>query len=72
MARIAALGDPHRVRPLALAGVQTLGAVTNDEIVNAWSMVGPDVAVLILTRQAWAALADRLDERRSLLVTVLP
>jgi len=72
MARIAALGGRNRIQGLALAGVVPLPAATVDEALVAWRGLPSDVGVLILTPQAAEALADHLDERRDLLVTVLP
>jgi vacuolar-type H+-ATPase subunit F/Vma7 len=72
MGRIAALGDAHRIQVFAIAGVEPHPAVTADEAVAAWQSLSPDVAVLILTSQAAAALDERLAERPDLLVTVLP
>lgn len=72
MGRIAVLGERHRIQALAIAGVEAHHAMTDEEAVLAWQQLSNDVAVLILTRQAAAALAGRLEERRDLLVTVLP
>lgn len=72
MARIAALGERSRIRAFALAGVVELAAATDDEVVAAWRSLASDVAVLVLTPEAQRALAGRIDERRDVLVTVLP
>ena len=71
MGRIAALGDRHRIQPLAIAGVEAHPAATDDEAIAQWQRLPHDVAVLILTPQAAAALAGRLGERPDLLVTVI-
>jgi len=72
MGRIAALGERHRIQALALAGVEGHPAATAEEALSAWHELSAEVAVLILTRESAATLAGRLDERRDLLVTVLP
>lgn len=72
MGTIAAIGDRHRVQPLGIAGVDVHHAASDDEAVAAWQQLRPDVAVLIVTAQAASALASRIDDRRDLLVTVLP
>ena len=72
MARIAALGERHRIQALAIAGVEAHPAATDEDVLSAWRDLSAEVAVLILTQQSSAALAGRLDERRDLLVTVLP
>jgi vacuolar-type H+-ATPase subunit F/Vma7 len=72
MGRIAALGDGYRIQALAIAGVEPHPAATGDEAVAAWQSLSHDVAVLIVTAQAAAALGERMKERPHLLVTVLP
>jgi vacuolar-type H+-ATPase subunit F/Vma7 len=72
MGRIAALGERHRIQALAIAGVEAYPAATDEDALSAWRDLSTEVAVLILTQQSFAALAGRLDERRDLLVTVLP
>lgn len=72
MGRIAALGERSRIQAFAIAGVEGHPAATNVEALSAWHELSHEVAVLILTRESAAALAGRLDERRDLLVTVLP
>ena len=71
-ARIAALGEWRRIQPLAVAGVEAYFAETEDQVMADWSALPEDVAVLVVTKNAADALKDRLDERRKLLVTVLP
>ncbi len=72
MGRIAALGGWHRIQALAIAGVEAHPAATQEDALAAWHDLSPEVAVLILTPESAAVLAGRLDERRDLLVTVLP
>jgi vacuolar-type H+-ATPase subunit F/Vma7 len=72
MSRIAALGERSRIQGYSIAGVEAVAVDTADDTVTAWQMLPRDVAVLILTPQAAAVLADRMHERPDLLVTVLP
>ena len=72
MARIAAIGERHRIEALGVAGVDARAAATADEALTAWRDLPSDVAVLILTPEAASALGDRVEERRDLLVTVMP
>jgi vacuolar-type H+-ATPase subunit F/Vma7 len=71
MGRIAVIGERHRIQPLAIAGADPHPAETPEQALSAWAEIGSDVAVLILTGDAAAALAGRIDERRDLLVTVM-
>jgi vacuolar-type H+-ATPase subunit F/Vma7 len=72
MGRIAALGESRRIQALGIAGVEAYAASTEEEAAAAWTALSPEVAVLVLTPQSAAALAERLAERPDLLVTVLP
>lgn len=72
MGRIAALGEHHRIVAFAIAGVEAHPALTEEEVLAEWQQLPRDVSVLILTPHAAAALAGRLEERRDLLVTVMP
>ena len=72
MARIAVIGERHRIQALAIAGADPHAAETADERLAAWNQLAANVAVLILTPESAAALGSRVDERRDLLVTVLP
>ena len=72
MARIAALGEWRRIQPLAIAGVEAFFAETSEQALAEWNALPADVDVMILTKDAASALEQRLDDRRKLLVTVLP
>lgn len=72
MARIAALGEWRSIQPLAIAGAEPHQAEDDEQARTEWKALSSDVAVLVLSKAAAAALRDRLDERRDLLVTVLP
>lgn len=72
MGKIAVLGERHRIDALALGGAEAHAADTPEQAVQAWSELSSDVSVLIVTATASRVLADRLHERRDLLITVLP
>jgi vacuolar-type H+-ATPase subunit F/Vma7 len=72
MSAIAALGNRERVEGFALAGVRVLVAEDDDAVRTAWSALDRDVAVLILTQDAQAALSDDLPSRPALVWTTLP
>lgn len=72
MGRIAAVGEWDKIQAVALAGVEPHRAADPGEALAAWLELPADVSVLILTPQSESALAGRVDERRDLLVTVLP
>lgn len=72
MSRIAAIGEELRIAGLALAGVEVFPAEDASKAAAAWEAMGPDIGLLLLTRGAAAALADRLPERKDLLWVTLP
>jgi vacuolar-type H+-ATPase subunit F/Vma7 len=72
MGRIAVIGEPHRIQALTIGGAQAHPAQTPEEVLAAWAAITPDVAVLILTREAAGILEGRTDGRRDLLITVMP
>ncbi|HYB22615.1 MAG TPA: hypothetical protein VED41_02380 [Solirubrobacteraceae bacterium] len=58
--RIAALGERERVRGFAFAGVHLAAAEDADAARAAWRSLPGDVGLVILTRDAHAALAAEL------------
>jgi vacuolar-type H+-ATPase subunit F/Vma7 len=72
MGKIVALGERNRVQGYSIAGVEAVVAGTADDTVEAWRNLPRDVAVLILTAQAAAALGERVSERPDVLIAVLP
>lgn len=63
--RAVVIGDERRLGGYALAGAEVLG-------VEDWPSVGDDVVLVVLTEEAYAALAPRLAERAGLIWAVLP
>lgn len=71
--RIAAIGEEARVVGFALVGVLALPAPTAEDAVAAWAALPADVALVVLTPEAAAALADELaDPASSRLAAVMP
>lgn len=72
MARVAAIGELTRVQGFALAGVVVLVAADPEAVRTAWSSLDDDVAVVVLTPAAAAALGDEPASRRWPLTVVMP
>ena len=72
MSRIAAIGEDVRVAGYGLAGAEVHAAEDAPAVQAAWDALGDDVACLVLTPAAGAALRDRLADRPRLVWTVLP
>jgi vacuolar-type H+-ATPase subunit F/Vma7 len=72
VSRAAAIGDQVRLGGYPLAGVELHAAADDAAVRAAWEALGDDVACLILTPAARAALGDRLLERPSLVWVVTP
>ena len=71
--RVAAIGEEPRVVGFALAGVLTLPARTPEEVVAAWAALPTDVALVVLTPAAAAALTEELaDPSTTRLAAVMP
>jgi vacuolar-type H+-ATPase subunit F/Vma7 len=68
----AAIGEDVRVGGYGLAGVEVHAAEDGDAARAAWAALPADVACLILTPAAHAALGARLGERPGIVWTVLP
>ena len=71
MARVAVVGEQVRVQGFALAGAQVLVAEDAQAVRAAWRSLDGDVAVVVLTDRAAAALGDEL-ERWPLTVVMPP
>ena len=70
MARVAVIGEDTRVQGFRLAGAIVCPAHGTDEVRAAWQALSDDVAVVVLTAVASAALADTPTGRR--LTVVMP
>jgi vacuolar-type H+-ATPase subunit F/Vma7 len=73
MSYIVAIGDQERLRGFPLAGVEVAVAEDPAGAREAWDSLPPDVALVILTPTAHAALAAKaLDPRGLRLWVVMP
>lgn len=72
MSRVAAIGEVRRVAGFALAGVDVYVAESPEAAHAAWSALGEDVGLVVLTPLAAAGLEERLSEREDLLWVTLP
>lgn len=72
MSRIAAIGPQTRIAGYAMAGVQVLVAEDAEGAHAAWDGLGGDVACLLMTSSAHAAVQERLAERPDLIWAVIP
>lgn len=70
--RVAALGEEPLVAGFALAGALVVPAGTAVEVVSAWAALPSDVALVVLTPAAAAALGDELPGPSSRLTAVMP
>lgn len=70
---VAVIGERELVHGYALAGVQVAPAADSEQARAAWAALGDEVAVVILTPSAYAALAAReLVQRPQRLWVVMP
>jgi vacuolar-type H+-ATPase subunit F/Vma7 len=73
MSHIVAIGERERLRGFALAGVEVAAADDPAETRAAWDSLAPEVALVILTPAAHAALSgSELDRRGQRLWVVMP
>ena len=71
MARVAVLGEQLRVHGFTLAGAVVLTADDPATARSAWASLGDDVAVVVLTPRAAAALEAELAEGGATPLTVV-
>lgn len=72
MSRVVTLGEKRVLEGFTLAGVELIQAETTEEARTGFARLGPQVAVVILTKTARDAVADLLAARPEVLWTVLP
>jgi vacuolar-type H+-ATPase subunit F/Vma7 len=72
MARAAVIGELTRVQGFGLAGAVVLAADDAAAVRSAWDSLAGDVAVVVLTPRAAAALGDQLERQGWPLVAVMP
>lgn len=71
MSRIVALGEEKRIAPFAMVGVAVIAVDDTVAVRNAWSDLGDDVGLVILTRGAANALGPALQAPGSPLWAVM-
>jgi vacuolar-type H+-ATPase subunit F/Vma7 len=72
MSRAVAIGDGRRLAGYALAGVEVHDVVEAARVEAAWESLGEDVALLVLTPEAYAVLETSLEQSEQLVWAVLP
>ena len=72
MARVVVLGEASRVEGFALAGAAVIAVDGREEIVRAWTGLGDDTAVVVLTAAASAVLEDAGIDHDGVLTVVMP
>ena len=69
---VTALGAPSALAGYLLAGARLIPAQGPEEVRQAWAQLPADTAVVILTPEAAAALADKLADPAVPLTVTLP
>jgi len=72
VSRIVAIGESERIRGFPFAGVSAIAAGDSEAARAAWRGLPADVALVILTPAAHAALEPELEPRDGLLWAVMP
>ncbi len=72
MGRVVALGEAVRVEGFALAGATVLVADVPDAVCRTWESLPDDVAVVLLTTDAAAVLAQGEAAPKDVLIAVMP
>jgi vacuolar-type H+-ATPase subunit F/Vma7 len=72
LGRVAVIGEAVRVEGFTLAGATVLVAEDADAVRRTWASLPGDVAVVLLTAKAAAALAEEATLREGVLSAVMP
>ena len=72
MSRAVAIGDERRLAGYALAGVEVRHASSPAEAQAAWAELAEETSLVLLTQDAYDALAAPLGERDDLVWAVVP
>lgn len=72
MGRFVVIGEAPRAEGFALAGASVVCAEGSDEVRSAWAALDDEVAVVVLTADAAAALGGEIRDRERTLVVVMP
>jgi hypothetical protein len=71
MSSVVALGETHELDGFALVGVTVLAATTPADVIGAWTDLGPDVGLVILSPMAATTLHHLLADRPDTLTVVM-
>lgn len=69
---IAAIGEQALLDGFRLAGVSVFAGSTDEEILNAWTALPQDTAIVLLTPRSAQVLEQVLADPRSPMTVVLP
>ena len=72
MPRVAGLGELSRLEVYRLAGVNVFATETDDDVRASWQSLSAEIAVVLLTPNAAAALGSRLTAPGAPMTVVLP
>ncbi len=72
MARVVVLGEAARVEGFALGGAAVITAEDRDAVLEAWATLSDEVAVVVLTANASAALEGVAIAHDEVLTVVMP
>ncbi|MFA9565085.1 MAG: V-type ATP synthase subunit F [Acidimicrobiales bacterium] len=72
MSTIIGIGATQEMEGFALAGVPVFTAATDAEVAAAWTGLGDDVGLVILSPAAARQLRHELDSRQDVLALVMP
>ena len=72
MGLVVVLGEAARVEGFALGGATVIAAEDRTAVLQAWATLGDDVAVVVLTTNASAALDGAAAPHAEILTVVMP
>ena len=72
MGTFAVIGDGVRIAGFALGGATVIPATAPDDVRHAWATLPVDVAVVVLTPDAAAALGSAIERTDNVLSVVMP
>ena len=72
MGRVVVLGEAARVEGFALGGATVVTAENREAVLRAWAALGDEVAIIVLTTKASAALDGAAVRHDRVLTVVMP